>query len=120
MSRLALYLLGPPRVYRDGAAVGFDRRKVFALAAWLALNGHPCSRDELSDLLFPGVDRDHARANLRQTISLLGASIGEERLRADRFSVALVSGRGLWVDAADFRWFLESGRSADRRGELDA
>jgi predicted ATPase/DNA-binding SARP family transcriptional activator len=119
MSRLALYLLGPPRVYRDGAPVGFDRRKVSALAAWLAVNPHPCSRDELSELLFPGVDRDHARANLRQTLSLLGAAIGDHRLRADRFSVGLVPGRGLWVDAADFRRLLENGRSADRRGDLD-
>jgi predicted ATPase/DNA-binding SARP family transcriptional activator len=119
MSRLALYLLGPPRVYRDGAPVGFDRRKVFALAAWLAVNPHPHSRDELSELLFPGDDRDHARANLRQTLSLLGAAVGDARLHADRFSVGLVPGRGLWVDAAELRRLLDGGRSADRRGDLD-
>ena len=37
MSRLALYFLGPPRVYVDGSAVRIGRRKELALLAYLAL-----------------------------------------------------------------------------------
>jgi predicted ATPase/DNA-binding SARP family transcriptional activator len=120
MSRLALYLLGPPRVYRDGAAVGFDRRKVLALLASLAVSMQRRSRDEMSELLFRGEDRDRARANLRQTLSLLGSVIGEDRLHADRMSVGLAAGRGLWVDVAEYRGLLEKGRAADLQGDLSA
>ena len=78
------------------------------------------SRDELAELLFGAQDREHSRANLRQTLSLLGSAIGEERLGADRHSVWLPSGGGLWVDAAEFHRFLESGRTAERHGERPA
>ncbi len=87
----ALYLLGPPRVYRNGVAVGFDRRKVLALLAYLAVSSQRHSRDEVSELLWSGEDRDRARANLRQTLSLLGGIIGEDRLSADRMSVGLAA-----------------------------
>ncbi len=118
MPRLALYLLGPPRVYRDGQAVAFDRRKVLALLAYLAVSSRPHSRDELSELLFCGEPRDRARANLRQTLSLLSSAIGEERLLADRISVELAGGRGLWIDVATYRRRLDRGRTANRQGDL--
>ena len=38
-SRLSLYLLGPPRVERDGAEVSIPRRKALALLAYLAVAG---------------------------------------------------------------------------------
>ena len=106
MSRLALYLLGPPRVYRDGTAVGFDRRKVLALLAYLAVSSHRHSRDETSELLFSGEDRERARANLRQTLSLLGRTIGEDRLSAGR------------PDGCAVRGPLPHRRGASRAGPL--
>lgn len=39
MSRLALYLLGPPRVERDGVPVPIHRREALALLAHLAVSG---------------------------------------------------------------------------------
>ena len=84
MPRLALYFLGPPRVYRNGAAVEIKRRKVLALLAYLAVTVQPQGRDALAELLFPGLDRGRTRADFRQTLSLLGRAIGEERLGADR------------------------------------
>ena len=39
MSRLALYLLGPPRVELDGQAVHIGRRTALALLAYLAVAG---------------------------------------------------------------------------------
>ena len=37
MSRLALFLLGPPRLERDGVALKFRYRKHLALLAYLSL-----------------------------------------------------------------------------------
>ena len=37
LSRLALYLLGPPRIERDGVVVKLDRRKPIALLACIAV-----------------------------------------------------------------------------------
>ena len=118
MSRLALYFLGPPRVYLDGSIVEIRRRKVLALLSYLAVAAQRHSRDELAELLFSEQDREHARANIRQTLSFLGSAIGEERLGADRHSVWLLSGSGLWIDVAEFRRHLEKGRAADSNGDL--
>jgi predicted ATPase/DNA-binding SARP family transcriptional activator len=120
MSRLALYFLGPPRVYLDGSLVRIGRRKELALLAYLALESEYHSRDELAELLFGEQDREHSRANLRQTLSLLGRAIGEKRLGADRHSVWLPGGGGLWIDAAEFRRLLESGLKAEKHGEPSA
>jgi DNA-binding SARP family transcriptional activator len=118
MPRLAVYLLGPPRVYLRGAAVEIKRRKVLALLACLATTEQPQDRDALAELLFPGLDRGRTRADFRQTLSLLGSAIGEERLGADRYTAWLVRRGGLWVDAPEYRRLLAAGRSADKRGDL--
>lgn len=47
MSRLALYLLGPPRLERDGAPVQIVRRRALAVAAYLAMAGRPQVREQL-------------------------------------------------------------------------
>jgi DNA-binding SARP family transcriptional activator len=39
MSRLALYLLGPPRLELDGEPVEIGRRRAVALLAYLAVTG---------------------------------------------------------------------------------
>jgi predicted ATPase/DNA-binding SARP family transcriptional activator len=118
MSRLALYFLGPPRIYLDGSAVKIGRRKVLALLAYLAVTSQRHSRDELAELLFGERDREHSRADIRQTLSLLGDAIGEQRLGADRQGVWLLCGKGLWIDVAEFRRLLESGHAAERQGDL--
>jgi DNA-binding SARP family transcriptional activator len=52
MARIELFLLGPPRLERDGAPLQFDTRKILALAAYLAVTstgveGARLSRDSL-------------------------------------------------------------------------
>jgi len=59
MSSLALFLLGPPRIERDGAPVHLDRRKAVALVAYLAATGQRHRREALAALLWP--DQDQAR-----------------------------------------------------------
>jgi len=58
--RLAVYLLGPPRVERDGVAVRLDRRKAIALLAYLAVTGQKHRRDSLVNLLWSDYDTTSA------------------------------------------------------------
>ena len=51
MSGLALYLLGAPRIERDGVPIRLDRRKATALLAYLAVTGVRHRRDSLVNLL---------------------------------------------------------------------
>ena len=92
---LAVILLGPPRVERDGERVAFDTRKAIALLAHLALADRPRSREALCDLLWPAHDPDRARGALRRTLSTLRGAIGEEWIDAAGDSVALRRGPGL-------------------------
>jgi len=51
MSRLALFLLGAPRIERDHLPVSVDTRKAIALIAYLAITRERQSRDRLAALL---------------------------------------------------------------------
>jgi predicted ATPase/DNA-binding SARP family transcriptional activator len=120
MSLMDLYFLGSPRVYLDGATVEINRRKVLSLLVYLAVTAQRHSRDELAELLYGKQDREHARANLRQTLSFLRNAIGKDRLGADRLGVWLPCGKDLWIDVAEFRRFLKNGQVADTQGDLSA
>ena len=66
MTHFTLYVLGPPRLERDGSPVTVPRRKVMALLVYLALTPEGCSRDTLAGLLWPDDDQGSARADLRR------------------------------------------------------
>jgi DNA-binding SARP family transcriptional activator len=51
MARLALYLLGPPRIELDGEPVHIGRRGALALLAYLAVTGRLHNREALASLL---------------------------------------------------------------------
>ncbi len=112
---LAISLLGPPHVRRDGAPVSFDTRKATALLAHLVLAERPRSRAALCDLLWPDQDPEHARAALRRTLSTLRKSIGEEWIDAEGDGVALRDRGELAVDVRRFRALAAAGATA---GEL--
>ena len=84
MSRLALYLLGPPRVELDGRPVHLGRRKMVALLAYLAVTGKRHRRDSLAVLLWPECDQSRALGYLRRLLSLLKRTLGEGWLAIDR------------------------------------
>ena len=69
MSRLALYLFGPPRLEMDGAPVHIPRRKAIALLAYLVVTGQSHSRDTLATLFWPENDQRGARTELRRMLS---------------------------------------------------
>ena len=76
MSRLALYMLGPPRIERDGVPVR-SAGDCVALVAYLALTGRSHSRDALATLFWPELDQTRARAGLRRILAALRTALGE-------------------------------------------
>jgi DNA-binding SARP family transcriptional activator len=98
-----LYLLGSPRIERDGALVEVDTRKALALLAYLAATEERHMRDALAALLWPEYDQSRARAALRRTLSVLRKAIGEENLAITREAVGLQAGGRLWIDLVEFR-----------------
>jgi DNA-binding SARP family transcriptional activator len=102
---LAIRLLGPPRVERDGQRVAFDTRKAMALLAHLALAERPRSREALCGLLWPTHDPERARGALRRTLSTLRKGVGDEWI--DTAGDSLVLRRGAIsssTSSASGRW----------------
>lgn len=98
ISRLALHLLGSPRIEFDGGAVSTDRRKAVALLAYLAVEGGSHERDALAALLWPDYDTSSALAYLRRTLWEISQMIGSEFLHVDRRQVVVVESEEVWVD----------------------
>ena len=103
MSRLTLHLLGPPRIQLDGSVISIPRRKVVALLVYLAVTAKGHSREVLIDLLFPKQSRARARADFRNTLSVLKHRIGQQWLETDGTTIGLAAGEDLWVDVHEFR-----------------
>jgi predicted ATPase/DNA-binding SARP family transcriptional activator len=113
MSRLALYLLGPPRVELDGRLVHIGRRKALALLAYLVVTGpRPGAqghrRDSLATLLWPEHDQSRARAELRRTLSVLRTTLGGEWFVTDRETIGLNPGASPWLDVERFHHLLHT------------
>jgi len=114
---IEVYLLGPPRVERNGELVAFDTRKAVALLAVLALTDRPRPRDALVDLLWPGTDPERGRGAFRRTLSTLRSAVGADLVEATRDHVRLVKGPDLLVDVDGFRQARADG-DAERAAEL--
>jgi predicted ATPase/DNA-binding SARP family transcriptional activator len=102
MSNLKLFLLGPPRIEREGSLVEIARRKAIALLAYLAITGESQRRDSLATMFWPDADQSRARGGLRRDLSILNKAIGPGWLVIDREVVALERGPGFWLDVAQF------------------
>jgi predicted ATPase/DNA-binding SARP family transcriptional activator len=89
VSRVEIYLLGPPRIELDNEPVHISRRKAVALLAYLAVEGGLHRRDSLLALLSPEFEPSRARNDLRRTLSLLNRKLGKGWLVADRETVRL-------------------------------
>lgn len=108
MARLALYVLGPVRLERDGVPVAADTRKAIALLVYLVLTGEAHSRDTLAGLFWPDYDQSHARATLRRTLSALKDAVTAEALEIAHDTIGLASNAGLTCDAVLFRALIAS------------
>jgi predicted ATPase/DNA-binding SARP family transcriptional activator len=103
MSRLALYLLGPPRFELDGEPIHISRRKAVALQAYLAMTKQSHRRDSLTALLWPEYDHSRARADLRRTLSVLNRTLGSGWLKVDRETAGLNWDADVWLDVLEFQ-----------------
>jgi DNA-binding SARP family transcriptional activator len=117
MPQLNLFLLGPPRLEREGHSVEVDTRKAIALMAYLAVSGESHSRDALATLLWPDYDQTHARGALRRTLSALNKALAGEWLEVDRESIGLNPNVPIWLDVAEFQGRLKSCRSHNHPSE---
>jgi predicted ATPase/DNA-binding SARP family transcriptional activator len=106
MSRLAIFLLGAPRIELDSRPVVPDTRKAVALLAYLAVTGERHTRDTLAALLWPEYDQSRSRAALRRTLSALKSAVEGYGLDARRDSVGLDPAAGIWIDVSRFRELL--------------
>jgi len=111
MAHLALYLLGTPRIERDGAAIEVDTRKAIALIAFLAISRERHSRDRLVALLWPDYDQQHARATLRRTLSTLNKALNGSWLDLDHEMISLHPSADLWIDLDEFAKHLAATRT---------
>jgi DNA-binding SARP family transcriptional activator len=107
MARIDLFLLGPPRLERDGVPLQFDTRKILALAAYLAVasagaEGARLSRESLLALLWPDLEPSRARAVLRRNLSLLKSALQGEWLVVDRQTVSTDPEADYWLDVDHF------------------
>ena len=103
MSRLAIYLLGPPRIELYGAPVHIGRTKAVALLAYLVGTGSPHSREALATLLCPESTTSRARASLRRILVTLRDALGEGWLDVQPDSVAIQADAALKLDVTTFR-----------------
>ena len=103
MSLIRLSLLGVPRLERDAETLPIQRRKTLAILAYLAVTGHPHSREALATLFWPEHDQSSALANLRRELSRIKEVLGEQALVADRLQVGLDPRLDLWLDVVAFK-----------------
>ena len=111
MSRLSLYLLGPPKIELDGTPVRVDTRKAIALLAYLAVSRERQRRDALANLLWPESDHSHGRAALRRTLSAVRKALAGDWLQVDRETIALDPDAEIWLDLEQFRQHLAECRA---------
>jgi DNA-binding SARP family transcriptional activator len=113
MPNLALFLLGSPRVERDGVVAEQKLRKVTALLAYLVVTGQRHDRDSLAELFNPDGDRDNTRSDIRRSLSILRDWVGAERVCADRSVVWFSAGDGVWIDVQEYRRLAAEARGKD-------
>lgn len=101
---LALHVLGPAELLRDGRALAWPSRKAVALLLRLALAG-PQTRPALVALLWPGHDETTGRRNLRRELARLrdGGAADVLASAGDRLALA----PAVRLDATAFVALLE-------------
>ena len=111
-TRLALHLLGPPKLELDDVPVIADRRKTLALLAYLSVNRWRHHRDQISALFWPEYDQEKAFTNLRHSLWEVQQAIGEGWISATRDAIGLIAeddpstGQHIWLDVTQFESLL--------------
>jgi DNA-binding SARP family transcriptional activator len=104
-------LFGAVRVWRAGQEIALGSAPARCLLGYLALSrGHGEDRGRLAATLWDATDDARARQNLRQTLHVIGATLGKRwpGISADRFKVALEP--GVSTDIGNVLLELDAGR----------
>lgn len=115
MSALQVILFGGLELWARGRRrPGFESQKTAALFAYLIRHrGRHFSREHLAALLWPEADEDTARANIRQALYNIRATMPRGRavdwILTDREGVALARTPEVWVDCEEFEELLSQG-----------
>jgi predicted ATPase/DNA-binding SARP family transcriptional activator len=107
---LELYLLGAPRLERDGVPLAFDSRKQLALITYLAMTGQGHTREALITLLWPELEPSRGRAGLRRDLSVIRKALEEQWLTVEGETVSSDPAADLWLDVVEFRDLVGSWR----------
>jgi DNA-binding SARP family transcriptional activator/predicted ATPase/TolA-binding protein len=106
LSQLSLFLLGSPRIERDGRLTTLELRKAMALLVYLAVTGQQQSKDTLATIFWPESGHKQARTALRNALYLLKKALSEECFKTDWESITLNHQAGLWIDMNCFQSLL--------------
>ena len=108
MTSACLNLLGSPEFINGETRqkVRFAYAKLALLVAYLALEKRVHTRESLADLLWPELDVDRARANLRRALfnlqqAFVAAGMPKSLIHADRSAVSL-SKECFFIDVLEF------------------
>jgi len=113
---LRLKLLGGAVITRGDTPVeGFISAKARALLCYLAVTGHPHSRQALAGLLWGEMPEAAARTNLRQALSNLRRLVGSH-LRITRHTVAFDREAPYWLDVEAFEAEVGKGLPVEGAG----
>ncbi|MBW7883332.1 MAG: hypothetical protein H3C34_11975, partial [Caldilineaceae bacterium] len=120
MSRLELFLFGPPRLIYKGRPVRLKLRKTLALLAYLAVTRQPHSRDALVTLLWPKESPSVGRANLRRHLYRLNRTLDEDLISSGgEQTISLKPQAGLWLDIEMYRQQVAHLPNPGPAGEID-
>ncbi len=108
MSRLAIYLLGTPRVEIGPNTVDLNRRKALALLFYLSSRAPAPNTRCAGDLVLARLRPNERAGNLRRTLFALNKLIDADRLEVDRDTIALARQDDLWIDVDQFERLLAS------------
>ena len=97
-----LYLLGPPRIEREGRPAILKYNRARALIAYLALEPGFHTRDSLAELFWPDEATAQGRDKLKRMVFELREALGESCIEGDRYVVRLAPLSTVWVDAITF------------------
>ena len=101
---LALSVLGPPELHRDGAPLPLPVRKSLALLILLARADAPLPRPRVAALLWPALDETAGRRNLRRELARLREAGAGDALRIEADRLALGDDVGCDVHAFETAW----------------
>ena len=116
MKDIYIRCLSTPSVLKNGKPVVFQRNKSLVLFIYLHITGKQYSREELIDFLWPDLEPEKARANLRTVLSECRNLLGANIFLAENHLISLSPG----CAGSDYKDFIEYSNSNNTEDLKDA